>query len=52
MRTLACTTSKGLDEVSDATLGAIGGAIAMSTSQLIAENIDRQARFEYLRMQD
>ncbi len=43
---------QGLDEVSVAILGAIGGSIAMSTSQLIEENIDRQAWSEYLRMED
>ncbi len=42
---------EGLDQMSVATLGAIDGAIAMSTSRFIEHNIDRQAWFEYLRME-
>ncbi len=43
---------EGMDEMSVATLGAIGGAVAMSTSRFIEQNIGRQAWSEYVRADD
>lgn len=48
----------GLDAIPDvnapfaATLGAIAGAIATSTSTFVTDDISRQSWFEYLRMDD
>jgi hypothetical protein len=39
-------------ESSVATLGAIGGAVAASTSTFVADNINQQSWFEYLRMDE
>ncbi len=41
-----------VDESAVAILGAIGGAVAVSTSTFINDNITRQSWDEYLRMQD
>jgi hypothetical protein len=41
-----------VDQSAVAILGAIGGAVAASTSTFIRDNVDRRAWAEYLRMQD
>ena len=51
---LGAYTSLGLrdpDPPTTALLGAIGGAVAMSISTFIHDNINRQSWAEYLRMQ-
>ena len=42
----------GVPESSTAVLGAIGGAIAMSTSTFVTNNVNRKSWFEYLRMDE
>ena len=53
---LGAYTSMGevqnVDESAVAILGAIGGAVAMSTSTFIADRISRRCWDEYLRMED
>jgi hypothetical protein len=41
-----------MDEPSVAILGAVGGALAASGSQLVVDNVDRQAWSDYLRMDE
>jgi hypothetical protein len=41
-----------LPESSVATLGAIGGAVAVATSTVVEDNINRKSWFEYLQMDE
>jgi hypothetical protein len=44
--------ARDVPESSVATLGAIGGSVAASTSTFVADNINQQSWFEYLRMDE
>jgi len=51
----AYTSLGGASDVPEstvATLGAIGGAVAVSTSTFVTDNINRKSWFEYLRMDE